>query len=375
MRLRSGSSAARCGRKIGRRRTRPSRDRSPPHPRRPRHRRRRDRHARPLARAGRDPGLRGRQARVRREAVQPQLPREPIARGRGPPQQRRRAARHAAAQPRRSPPMPSRCSAKASSATCWWPRPGTSSAAKTSATRSRPPSPAGVDYDLWVGPAEMVPFQPNRFHTDWHWWYNFGTGDIGNDGTHEIDYARWGLGVDTLPTKVSAIGGKYFFDDDQQFPDTATCVFEYPATGEAGHRRQLMFEMRLWSKNYPYNCDSGVEFFGTKGRMLLSKRGKLIVVDDDNKTIRDEQGRRPTRLGPLRQFRRRDPRQPAAERRHRRRPSQRGADSPGEHRDPRRPVARFRSRERSRSSATRRPASCSRAPIASDGHWAMPQGV
>ena len=61
--------------------------------------------------------------------------------------------------------------------------------------------PAGVDYDLWVGPAEMVPFQPNRFHGDWHWWYNFGTGDIGNDGAHEIDYARWGLGVDTLPTQ------------------------------------------------------------------------------------------------------------------------------------------------------------------------------
>ncbi|MEX2093706.1 MAG: Gfo/Idh/MocA family oxidoreductase [Pirellulales bacterium] len=147
--------------------------------------------------------------------------------------------------------------------------------------------PAGVDYDLWVGPAEMVPFQPNRFHSDWHWWYNFGTGDVGNDGAHEIDYARWGLGVDTLPTKISAIGGKYFFDDDQQFPDTATCVWDFPAAGDSGPRRQLVFEMRLWSKNYPYNCDSGVEFFGTKGRMMLSKRGKLIVVDDDNKTIHD----------------------------------------------------------------------------------------
>jgi predicted dehydrogenase len=157
------------------------------------------------------------------------------------------------------------------------------------------PVPAGVDYDLWVGPAEMVPFQPNRFHGDWHWWYNFGTGDVGNDGAHEIDYARWGLGVDTLPSKVAAIGGKYYFDDDQQFPDTATCIWDYPAASDAGPRRQLVFEMRLWSKNYPYNCDSGVEFYGTKGRMMLSKRGKLIVVDDDNKTIlnvkaNDQQG-------------------------------------------------------------------------------------
>ena len=150
------------------------------------------------------------------------------------------------------------------------------------------PVPAGVDYDMWVGPAEMVPFQPNRFHGDWHWWYNFGTGDIGNDGAHEIDYARWGLGVDTLPAKVAAIGGKYFFDDDQQFPDTATCVWDFPAAGDSERRKQLVFEMRLWTKNYPYNCDSGVEFYGTEGRMMLSKRGKLIVVDADNKTIRNE---------------------------------------------------------------------------------------
>ncbi|MGD9635300.1 MAG: Gfo/Idh/MocA family protein [Pirellulales bacterium] len=149
-------------------------------------------------------------------------------------------------------------------------------------------APPGVDYELWVGPAEMVPFQSNRFHSDWHWWYNFGTGDIGNDGAHELDYARWGLGVDSLPSKVTAVGGKYFFDDDQQFPDTATCIWEWPAAGNHGPR-QLTFEMRLWSKNYPYNCDSGVEFYGTDGRMMLSKRGKLAIVDADNKTVRAEQ--------------------------------------------------------------------------------------
>jgi predicted dehydrogenase len=148
--------------------------------------------------------------------------------------------------------------------------------------------PAGVDYDLWVGPAEMVPFQPNRFHKSWHWWYNFGTGDIGNDGAHEIDYARWGLGVDTLPSRVTALGGKYYFDDDQQFPDTATCVFEYRGDGQVGQRRQLIFEMRLWSRNYPQNCDGGVEFYGTKGQMFFSKRGKLIVLNDQNQTVLNE---------------------------------------------------------------------------------------
>jgi len=156
--------------------------------------------------------------------------------------------------------------------------------------------PPGVDYDLWVGPAEFVPFQQNRFHYNWHWWYNFGTGDIGNDGTHELDYARWGLGVEGLPTKVMALGGKYAYDDDQQFPDTATCAFEWPGQGGVGKQRQLIFEMRLWSNNYPFNCDSGVEFYGTAGRMLLSKRGKLEVYADRNERIRDAKPKKPMQL-------------------------------------------------------------------------------
>jgi predicted dehydrogenase len=142
-----------------------------------------------------------------------------------------------------------------------------------------------LNYDLWVGPAEFVPFQPNRLHYNWHWWYAFGTGDIGNDGTHEIDLARWGLGVDGLPSKVAAIGGKYFHDDDQQFPDTATCVFEYSGDGRQGDRKQLIFEMRIWSTNYPNNCDTGVEFWGSSGKMMISKRGKLEILGPRNKVI------------------------------------------------------------------------------------------
>ncbi len=161
--------------------------------------------------------------------------------------------------------------------------------------------PAGLDYDTWVGPAEFLPFQKNRFHYQWHWWYNFGTGDIGNDGTHEIDIARWGLGVSGLPAIVTAIGGKYFFDDDQQFPDTATCAFEWPGDGQVGGRRQLIFEMRLWSTNYPFNCDSGVEFFGTKGRLFVSKRGKLEVFDEREKRIEAPQPKEPPLLAPSHQ--------------------------------------------------------------------------
>ncbi len=149
--------------------------------------------------------------------------------------------------------------------------------------------PRGLDYDLWVGPAEFVPFQKNRFHYHWHWWYNFGTGDIGNDGVHEMDYARWGLGVEGPPATVAALGGKYYFDDDQEFPDTATCAFEWPGDGAVGARRQLILEMRIWDTCHPYNCDSGTEFHGTSGRMVLSKRGKLEVYDDRNRRIDDAQ--------------------------------------------------------------------------------------
>ena len=154
--------------------------------------------------------------------------------------------------------------------------------------------PQGFDYDTWVGPAVMVPFRTNCHHYNWRWWYNFGTGDMGNDGAHELDYARWGLGVETLPSRVAGFGGKYSFDDDQQYPDTQTVVFEY-GSGSAP-RRQLLFEMRLWSRNYPYNCDSGAEFYGTAGKMMLSKRGKLEVLDDSNKRIPNPKPKQPARL-------------------------------------------------------------------------------
>lgn len=145
--------------------------------------------------------------------------------------------------------------------------------------------PQTLDYDLWLGPAEHVPHQSNRLHYNWHWWHNFGTGDAGNDGVHDIDYARWGLGVEGLPTKVAGLGGKYYFDDDQQFPDTINCTYEWPGDGQVGQRKQLIFEMRIWDTNYPSNCDSGVEFYGTKGKMFLSKRGKIEVYNEKNQRI------------------------------------------------------------------------------------------
>lgn len=141
--------------------------------------------------------------------------------------------------------------------------------------------PQGVDYDTWVGPAEWLPYQSNRFHYNWHWWYDFGSGGMGNDGVHEVDYALWGLGVDNPPTTISAGGGIYYFKDDRQWPDTMQVAIEYPGD----QKRMLIYEQRLWSTSYPFNVDAGAEYFGTKGRMFLSKRGKFEVRDDSNARV------------------------------------------------------------------------------------------
>lgn len=130
--------------------------------------------------------------------------------------------------------------------------------------------PAHLDFDSWVGPAPMVDYQSNMLHGIWRWWHDFGCGDIGNDGVHDIDVALWGLGVDTHPSSATCMGGKYFFDDDQQFPDTQYAVFEYPVAGAPqGRKKQLIFEQRIWSPYPQEGYDNGAAFYGTNGVMIL----------------------------------------------------------------------------------------------------------
>lgn len=131
--------------------------------------------------------------------------------------------------------------------------------------------PKELDFDLWLGPAPMVPYQSNLLHGIWRWWYAFGCGDMGNDGVHDIDIARWGLGVETHPSRIAAMGGKYFFDDDQQFPDTQYVLFEYAGDGKAGRKRQLIFEQRIWSPYVQEGYENGNAFYGTKGMLILGK--------------------------------------------------------------------------------------------------------
>jgi predicted dehydrogenase len=136
--------------------------------------------------------------------------------------------------------------------------------------RKPEPPPAHLDYDAWVGPAPMRPYQSNLLPSSWRWFFNFGCGDMGNDGVHDIDIARWGLGVDDRhPSRISAMGGKYFFDDDQEFPDTQTVLFEYDFGG--GKKKQLIFEQRIWSPYVQEGNENGDAFYGTKGMMILGK--------------------------------------------------------------------------------------------------------
>jgi predicted dehydrogenase len=143
--------------------------------------------------------------------------------------------------------------------------------------------PAHLDFDLWLGPAPERKFQSNLLHSIWRWWYDFGAGDMGNDGVHDIDIARWGLGVTTPPSTVAALGSKFFFDDDQQFPDTQYCVFEWAGDGKIGSKRQLIFEQRIWSPYVQEGYENGNAFYGTKGMLLLGKGGGFQVFGPRNK--------------------------------------------------------------------------------------------
>ena len=96
-----------------------------------------------------------------------------------------------------------------------------------------------------LGPAPKHEFTKNRFHYNWHWFWDYGNGDLGNQGIHEMDIARWGLGV-KYPSKVTAIGGHFMFDDDQETPNTLNCAFEFD---EDGKKKMMEFEVRHWMSN------------------------------------------------------------------------------------------------------------------------------
>lgn len=133
--------------------------------------------------------------------------------------------------------------------------------------------PAGVDYDMWQGPAPDRPFMANRFHYNWHWFWNWGTGELGNNGIHGLDIARWGLGVEA-PLTVTSSGGKYIFDDDQEVPDTQVVSWEFP-------HAVMVWEHRMWTKHGQENTGFGIAFDGENGTLLIDEKGWRVVDGSD----------------------------------------------------------------------------------------------
>jgi predicted dehydrogenase len=150
--------------------------------------------------------------------------------------------------------------------------------------------PPHFDFDAWVGPAPMVRYQLNLLPGIWRWWFAFGTGDMGNDGVHDLDLGRWGLGAgERHPSRVCALGGKYFFDDDQQFPDTQTVVFEYDL--DAGKKKQLIYEQRIWAPYVQEGHENGDGYYGTKGYMILGKGEGWDLFAAKNKLVERGEGK------------------------------------------------------------------------------------
>lgn len=134
------------------------------------------------------------------------------------------------------------------------------------------PVPPGVHYDLWLGPAPKREFTRNRFHYNWHWFWDYGNGDFGNQGIHEVDICRWGLGV-KYPTKVTAIGGHFMFDDDQETPNTLSVLYEF---NEGGKRRMMEFEVRHWISNHEAGVGEG-KGPNTIGNIFYGSKGYLVI--------------------------------------------------------------------------------------------------
>ena len=224
--------------------------------------------------------LRGRQGRLRREAVQPQPARDASCSRR-----RRSATARRVLQvgsQRRS--WPNIIELMRSSATA------ASSAASTSRrgwyvnTRAsigvgkEAPVPAGLDYELWQGPAPRRPFKDNLIHYNWHWFWHWGTSEACNNGNHEIDVMRWGMDVG-YPVRVESAGGRYHYKDDWECADTQVATFEFEGD------KSIIWEGRSCNGFRTEGLARGVTFHGENGSVLIDDHA-YTVFDQKMKVVK-----------------------------------------------------------------------------------------
>ena len=146
------------------------------------------------------------------------------------------------------------------------------------------PVPEGVDYDLWLGPAPKRPFNPNRFHYNWHWMWDYGTGDLGNQGIHQMDIARWALKKEGLPKSALAVGGRFGYEDQGETPNTLLAHYDY---GDA----DLIFEVRGLSTQGEKGVNIGDIVYGSEGYVVFtSNYGSAAAFDRDGNKVADFRG-------------------------------------------------------------------------------------
>ena len=153
--------------------------------------------------------------------------------------------------------------------------------------------PATLNYDLWQGPAPRKPYMDGLIHYNWHWLWNWGTGEALNNGTHEIDLIRWGLGVD-FPTKVTSVGGRYFYDDAWETPDTQIITWEAPGgvsivwEGRSSNGGNVEGEPRnviFYGENgYVVTGNNDYAVYNKNNRLLDSKKSGAMEVQGQNTT-------------------------------------------------------------------------------------------
>ncbi len=142
--------------------------------------------------------------------------------------------------------------------------------------------PAWLDWNLWQGPAPRREYKDNIVHYKWHWHWHWGNGELGNNGVHGLDVARWGMDV-TYPNRVTAGGGKYRHDDDQETPDTMMVTFDFP------EHKTITWEGLSWSPLGPHDSGFGVSFHGTDGSIVIRGSG-YTRYDIRNKEVETNTG-------------------------------------------------------------------------------------
>ncbi|MCX8107539.1 MAG: Gfo/Idh/MocA family oxidoreductase [Verrucomicrobiae bacterium] len=149
------------------------------------------------------------------------------------------------------------------------------------------PIPPEVDYDLWCGPAEKLPLMRKRLHYDWHWVWNTGNGDLGNQGIHEMDVARWFLGVMELSPRVVSVGGRLGYVDDGETPNTLVVLHDYPGA-------PLIFEVRGLPKNK--DTEQMDQYRGASVGIVIECEGGYVTVPNyTSATAYDNEGKEITK--------------------------------------------------------------------------------